>query len=422
VLTVIAKDVNDNVVELPGGTELTFSSDQGTISSSFRGANKSVASHGTKSQIKSDITLGSFDDLNDQLEPSAVLPVLYSDANTGDVLFLANGNYEADVVETQVTITVSSKGENPKTGKKSVNVVKKPDHLDVSSNPKQIQHSETSVIKASLAREDKTIPDIPTGTKLNFSLETGETHGSLQNALNIDYSNVQGGDVKFVSDGDEVTGDWPLGIKVGSSLFSNPSVSGVGLVVMKPAGSAEYFSQDGDAWKGDNYDNFIDKDETEKQGHYVYKTMGSKGCATTCMAMILKQGGSTLNPGSLNTWMIANNHYVDHIVSWDAIPDYPGSTYKREGDPHGDGLETDDNGNAVPSESTPVSISLLDPLLSAGSVIIAQVYNPTTRNGHWVLVTGRSGNQYRILDPGGYSRTTLADYGNIYRYVSFKKK
>jgi len=61
----------------------------------------------------------------------------------------------------------------------------------------------------------------------------------------------------------------------------------------------------------------------------------------------------------------------------------------------------------------------IDPILSQGSVVIAQVYDAQNKSSHWVLVTSKTSyGDYRILDPGFSNNTTLvASFQNIYKYV-----
>jgi hypothetical protein len=64
----------------------------------------------------------------------------------------------------------------------------------------------------------------------------------------------------------------------------------------------------------------------------------------------------------------------------------------------------------------------MDQYLDQGYLIIAQVYNPTTKGNHWVLVTDKDNNDYSIIDPGCYSdRDNLSAYGSVYKFVVYKK-
>jgi hypothetical protein len=70
-------------------------------------------------------------------------------------------------------------------------------------------------------------------------------------------------------------------------------------------------------------------------------------------------------------------------------------------------------------------LSAMDPYLSKGALIAAEVYNPTSGNAHWVLVTEKSTDGYKILDPSCYQdRKTLADgYANrVYKYMVYERK
>ena len=93
--------------------------------------------------------------------------------------------------------------------------------------------------------------------------------------------------------------------------------------------------------------------------------------------------------------------------------------------PQGDGIVFKKDKKTIDWEKTKaVGVSEIDSYLSNGDLIVAQVYNPSTGGNHWVLVTGKKGEDYRIIDPGCYEeRKTLSGVysNNIYRFVAYKR-
>jgi hypothetical protein len=140
------------------------------------------------------------------------------------------------------------------------------------------------------------------------------------------------------------------------------------------------------------------------------------------MAMIAHAGGADTDPGKLADYMRGHNGFDGARVKWRAI-DGLNYGYRSDGN-NGDGLQYNDDGSVDLDDSTPVDVTDMDDYLSDGALIIAQVYNPSTHGNHWVLVTGKDGSEYSIIDPGCYvGRTTLSNgYGNnIYRFIVYEK-
>jgi hypothetical protein len=127
-------------------------------------------------------------------------------------------------------------------------------------------------------------------------------------------------------------------------------------------------------------------------------TVGNSGCALTDLVMALNYAGFSTDPGSLNAALTATPGFTggdilnwgpatslaDPSLTWVSL--LPGSTYEQLG----------------------AELEL------AQAPIIVQVYNPTTQNQHFVLVTGFSGDTFYINDPGYPSgnRSTLNWYTN----------
>jgi hypothetical protein len=82
------------------------------------------------------------------------------------------------------------------------------------------------------------------------------------------------------------------------------------------------------------------------------------------------------------------------------------------------------NHNIVDTElSKPIDMTTINSLLDSGHRIAAQVFNSRSGNEHWVVITGKKGDSYTIVDPACYStaKILLIEYGAIYKYRAYKK-
>ena len=142
-----------------------------------------------------------------------------------------------------------------------------------------------------------------------------------------------------------------------------------------------------------------------------YKHISSKGCALTSLANAMNAFGVSINPRDLNNWL-NNDHrngYVGGSIDWDKIRLYSGQRVFAE---RSSNFSFDHSVNGGPNFS---NLSDLDAPLNSCKLVIVQVYNPTRKDQHWVLVTKKESNgEYSIIDPGYPSRTSLNDqaYGN----------
>lgn len=146
--------------------------------------------------------------------------------------------------------------------------------------------------------------------------------------------------------------------------------------------TVQRLSQGDPAWANNTYDS---SNQSIKQ----------LGCALTSLSMALSFAGVVTDPGSLNTFMTqTDNDFVGTAVNWPAtVRDRSGSTLRYQ----------------ALTSSTPQQ---LQSALCAGFPVIAGVSLSGGVPGHFVLVTGKSGNRFLIADPGFASRTTLDDYQN----------
>ncbi len=127
--------------------------------------------------------------------------------------------------------------------------------------------------------------------------------------------------------------------------------------------------------------------------------------------------GDTINPGELNAWMIEpvrarqmkKGGYKGTKVSWYA----PGK--------HSVGQITIDFTNDFHTASfneNPSDPSILDPRLAQCKLIIVKVKNNGSQ--HWVLVTGKENNDYKIIDPGR-GEQFLSGYGSFWSWRAYSK-
>ena len=416
-ISVVAKDENNNTVNIEDETPLDFSLDDAGAS-----LGKLVTPDGRLTLI----AYASVRDLGTTIlafvANEAPLPALATATRTATNLIASTPSAgAAQVTEDPPTVigvaTINvKKTTDPRKKGSGIVTVKKPRfpttiELTVSSD--QVQHSETIVLKVNLRDRDGLIPPGDGVWGINFFLGAeGVQFGNLNNTAtgadavklnDVAYKQASDGSITFVADGAAYDGRFPLGISLGASVDVNgkvyTDVKGIYLTGANTTG--ERFTQGDPAWK----DSLYDASETV--------TIGDKGCALTAMAIVLKAFGSEGNPGELNSYMQDNGKFNGLGVVWDAVTGFSDgkivvSTYDGKG----------------VGKGQPLNLTGLDGPLSNGSAVVAQVFNASTGNEHWVVVTGKQNNEYTILDPGGYgSRTTLSAYENqIYKYVVYTIK
>jgi hypothetical protein len=306
------------------------------------------------------------------------------------------------------------------------------DHFLVTVEPDTIVHGDTATVH--VQDSDNEDIELDGETLLNALLDAaGQTYGKLIGAalpgplVEMSYEEVKAGKLRYVANGDDPTGLPAQQVKISVVLSDDETKEGIGTVAVKA--SIEKFCQNNPDWAGADYDKYVDPVETKKQGKTVYYKIARKGCALTCMAMVAKAGGTNVNPGSLNEWMTSNHGFrgTEGGVVWGAIDGFDSdSKYKSSPTFQGSGLQFHDDRKTVDLEnSSTVSLSSMDPFLEKGALIAAEVYNPSTKNAHWVLVVRKSSNGYGILDPGCYQdRTTLGgEYANsVYKFMVYHRK
>lgn len=134
-------------------------------------------------------------------------------------------------------------------------------------------------------------------------------------------------------------------------------------------------------------------------------TIAQYGCAITALASMETWRGWGHNPGTLNAWGRSHGGFSGNLVVWGA---YPGYRALRD------------------YSYVTADLAWINHQLDIGNVVIVKTYMPPFRQqAHWVLLYGRTGNTYRMMDPwtGSVGQTFNAVYGDpgrwIYRVVVY---
>ena len=139
-----------------------------------------------------------------------------------------------------------------------------------------------------------------------------------------------------------------------------------------------YYSQQDPQWKTDIL-GFGDRGDT----------IGYVGCALTSVAMLLSGHGYTETPKSLNQKLKNVNGFVSAGIRWGAVGQiYPNVTLKA----------------FIPCSTSDAPLAQIDAALAAGQPAIVQVdySNEPGIQTHWVVVYGKKGDDYLMLDPWPY--------------------
>ncbi|MEN6522329.1 MAG: GH25 family lysozyme, partial [Anaerolineaceae bacterium] len=144
-------------------------------------------------------------------------------------------------------------------------------------------------------------------------------------------------------------------------------------------------------------------------------TIGANGCLLTGVAMLLKYWSKDTDPRRLNAAMKKAGGYSGNLWIWEALTKlYPDIVMDWD--------------NWIVSQGG-YTLSRIDALLTADTPVLAQTdYNPATAylDQHWVLMTGKQGDDYIINDPVDGQRVLFnTRYGEpakkIFRIAAYKK-
>ncbi|MGA3288552.1 MAG: hypothetical protein ABSD46_14150, partial [Bacteroidota bacterium] len=252
------------------------------------------------------------------------------------------------------------------------------------------------------------------GDDAEFGNIVNDSTGQSAKAMTVRYADIKSGKVKFVPDCTHIQGRFPQGVRFGVNLAEKTKLAAANGVIVKGPNSGEWFTQGDPRWTGQQYDKYIDS--IKQNGDTVYHNIGQKGCALSCMAMAMSAYGIQTDPGKLDKYMDSTKHWFpEGQVDWNAVGDYNKSTKFDKPD-------VEDKGKILQQSD-------LDIYLSKGGPVIVKVYDKKGIN-HWVIVTGKRGNNYDILDPASQEniKTSLSDYGDttnpikIYKIVNYPTK
>jgi hypothetical protein len=128
------------------------------------------------------------------------------------------------------------------------------------------------------------------------------------------------------------------------------------------------------------------------------ESIGSAGCAVTSVAMLLTYYGVQTSPRRLNDWLTANGGYAEgDLLIWTRLSDYVPNRFRYTG------WHSPEPG-------------VINAELNAGRPVVAEVR--LGRNQHFIVIAGRSGDDYTINDPWFDDSVTLrARYGDPRRAI-----
>ena len=139
-----------------------------------------------------------------------------------------------------------------------------------------------------------------------------------------------------------------------------------------------YLSQQDPKWKSDIL-GFGDPEDT----------IGYVGCAVTSVAMLLSGHGHSETPKTLNQKLKNAQGFVSAAIRWGSVSQvYPNMTVRSN----------------ISCTTTPAPLELIDAAITAGQPAIVQV-DSSPASGiqtHWVVLYGKKGDDYLMLDPWPY--------------------
>jgi hypothetical protein len=154
-----------------------------------------------------------------------------------------------------------------------------------------------------------------------------------------------------------------------------------------------YLSQQDPQWKNDLL-GFGDPGDT----------VGYLGCALTSVAMLVSGHGYAETPKSLNQKLKNVNGFVSAGIRWGAVSQlYPNVTLKAY----------------IPCATSEAPLAQIDAALAAGQPAIVQV-DSSPADGiqtHWVVLYGKKGDDYLMLDPWPYQPDTSKEDLLMKRYA-----
>jgi Bacterial SH3 domain/Peptidase_C39 like family len=154
-----------------------------------------------------------------------------------------------------------------------------------------------------------------------------------------------------------------------------------------------YLSQQDPQWKSDIL-GFGDKGDT----------IGYVGCALTSVAMLLSGYGYSETPKTLNQKLKNTQGFVSAGIRWSAVSQiYPNVTLKA----------------FIPCSTSDAPLAQIDAAIAAGQPVIVQVdhSNAPGIQTHWVVLYGKKGDDYLMLDPWPYQTDVTKEDLLMKRYA-----
>lgn len=144
--------------------------------------------------------------------------------------------------------------------------------------------------------------------------------------------------------------------------------------------SPNFLSQRDPKWRG------------ETLGFDTSLTLGSDGCALTCLAMLVNGYGFDETPSTLNAKLKAlgsGNGFLGGLIVWGGLSRlFPKITFQR----------------IVICRDQPAPLQAIDQTLDAGQPLVVEIDSSPAAGlqNHWVVLYARQGDDYLMLDPYPY--------------------
>ena len=122
-------------------------------------------------------------------------------------------------------------------------------------------------------------------------------------------------------------------------------------------------------------------------------TIGKFGCALTSVAMLLSGHGYAETPKTLNQKMQAKQGFINSLIRWGVVCEIHPEVRLRQ---------------VVDCRDTDAPLAQIDAALAAGQPVVVLVDNDRDPDldWHYVMLYGRKGNDYLMLDPWPYQPGT----------------
>lgn len=166
-----------------------------------------------------------------------------------------------------------------------------------------------------------------------------------------------------------------------------------GLYMPRKVIAVPYFHQSDERWRHDK----LGEGES---------TLSQEGCAVTCAAMVLGSYGVDTDPGRLNKQLTGNNGFEKkQLIKWESAAEVTGDVARKayEDDP---------------------SFKLIDEQLARSNPVIIRL-NAKSGGTHFVVVVGKDGYDYLILDPSAPKDKgiyPLREYGSTVQALRYYER